>query len=80
MSLTTLLKEAMVVGVVTAIFGLVISTLFMLQSKDFSFQKYDFWPRVMLSYFVTGFLLHMIFEKTGANSWYCKHGNACMKE
>lgn len=72
-----LLKEALLVGLVTALFGIVISTLFMLPSKNFTFKKYTFWPQVMLSFFMTGFLLHIIFEKTGANKWYCKHGNAC---
>lgn len=74
-----LIVEALVVGVVAAVVGLLISTLFMMLDKDFSFEKYDFWPRVMLSYFVTGVLLHFIFEYFGANKWYCDNGNACKK-
>lgn len=72
-----LLVEALVVGLITAIVGIIISTLFMLPSKDFSWKKYTFWPQVLLAYFVTGFLLHLGFELAGANKWYCKHGNAC---
>lgn len=69
--------EALFVGIVSGIFGLIISTIFMLFSKDFSWKKYHFWPQVLLSFFVTGFILHLVFEIAGANKWYCKHGNAC---
>lgn len=72
-----LFVEALVVGIVSGIFGLIISTLFMLPSKKFSWKKYDFWPQVLLSFFITGFLLHILFQLVGANKWYCKHGNAC---
>lgn len=75
--MSTFLVEALVVGLVAGIVGLIISTLFMLPSKDFSWKKYHFWPQVFLSFFVTGFILHVGFELAGANKWYCKHGNAC---
>lgn len=75
--MSTFLVEALVVGLVAGIVGLIISTLFMLPSKDFSLKKYHFWPQVALSFFVTGFILHVGFELAGANKWYCKHGNAC---
>lgn len=75
--MSSLLKEAIVVGVVTSIFGFIISTGLMFTKKDFTLKKYDFWPSVLLSYFITGFFLHLIFEMTGGNKWYCKNGNAC---
>lgn len=75
-----LLVEALIVGVISALVGIVISTLFMLPSKSFSWKKYTFWPQVMASYFVTGVLLHLAFEFSGANKWYCKHGNACLRK
>jgi ABC-type antimicrobial peptide transport system permease subunit len=76
--MTNLLTEALVVGLVSAIVGLIVSTLLMYAfSKDFSLKKYDFWPQVALSYFITGIVLHLGFEWVGANKWYCKHGNAC---
>jgi hypothetical protein len=28
--------------------------------------------------FLTGVLLHLFYEVTGMNGWYCKNGNACM--
>jgi len=73
------ITEAVLIGLVAAIVGTIISTLFMLRSKRFSWKTYDFWPRIALSYFVTGALLHLMFEATGANRWYCKHGNSCKK-
>jgi hypothetical protein len=69
--------EALIVAVATAVLGFIIATLFMLPSKKFSFKKYDFWPQVILAFFVTGFLIHLLCEVSGVNKWYCKHGNAC---
>lgn len=74
-----LLIEAIIIGLVTAVVGTIVSTLFMLTSKSFSWKKYTFWPRVFLSYLVSGFLIHLLFEITGSNKWYCKHGTACRK-
>lgn len=75
--MTKLLIEALVVGITAAFAGIVISTLFMLPRKDFNWKKYDFWPQILASFFLTGFILHLSFEWLGANKWYCKHGNAC---
>jgi len=75
--MANLIVEALIVGIISGIVGLIISTLFMLPSKDFSWKKYHFWPAVLLSFFTTGFLLHLGFEAAGANKWYCKHGKAC---
>jgi hypothetical protein len=73
-----LLFEAIVVAIVTGIVGFIISTIMMyIFDKKFNFKKYHFWPSVVLSFMLTGFLLHLGFEFTGANKWYCRHGNAC---
>jgi len=70
--------EALVVGVVTAIIGLGVSTALMYASqKDFSLSKYKFWPLVLLAFFITGVVCHLGFEVLGANKWYCRKGNAC---
>ena len=29
--------------------------------------------------FLTGVLLHLLYELSGMNKWYCKHGNACQR-
>lgn len=72
-----LLIEALVVALSAGILGLIISTLMMYTNKDFSIREYHFWPQVFLSFFLTGFLLHLIYEAIGANRWYCTNGNAC---
>lgn len=72
-----LIIESLLVGLGVAIFGFIISTLMMYTDKNFSFKKYHFWWQIILSYFVTGFLFHLIAELLKINKWYCKHGNAC---
>jgi H+/Cl- antiporter ClcA len=70
--------EALIVGVVTAVVGFIISTALMYaRNSDFSLKKYNFWPYVLFGYFITGFIIHLIFQWTGGNAWYCKHGDAC---
>jgi O-antigen/teichoic acid export membrane protein len=70
--------EILAVGVSTAIIGFIISTMLMyVFVKDFSNKKYNFWWQVMLSYFITGCLVHILCQVTGVNKWYCKNGVAC---
>jgi hypothetical protein len=69
--------EALSVGLLTSIIGFIISTLFMIPQKRFNFKTYTFWPWILLSYFITGFLIHLICQFSGINKWYCKNGNAC---
>jgi hypothetical protein len=73
--------EALIVGVATAVLGFGISTLLMVVSTpDFSFEKYKFWPLVLVSFFLTGFWLHLIFEWTTLNRLYCRRGYACSQK
>lgn len=75
----SILLEAFSVAIVAAILGFIISTsLMFIRNPEFSFQKYHFWPYVVLGYLLTGFLAHLLFEYTGLNKWYCKNGNACL--
>ena len=74
----SILLEAFSVAIVAAIIGFIISTALMyIRNSDFSFKNYDFWPYILLGYFITGFLAHLLFEYTGLNKWYCKNGIAC---
>jgi hypothetical protein len=74
------LLEGLIVGICTAILGFIISTLIMFFSiKDFSREKYHYWYFILLSYFITGFLFHIICEGFRINTWYCTNGNACKK-
>jgi len=69
----SLLTEALVVGVVTAIVGFVISTVMMfLTQKSFSLRSYTFWPQVALAMFMTGALIHVLLEVTGVNRKWCQ--------
>jgi hypothetical protein len=77
--MTKLLYEILTVGITTSIIGIIISTILMLPSKNFSWKTYTFWPQIMLSYFLTGCIIHILFEISGGNKWYCKNGNACSK-
>lgn len=70
--------EILAVGILTAILGFVISTILMyIFSNKFSIKKYNFWWQVMISYFITGCLIHIICEYSGVNKWYCRNGVAC---
>jgi hypothetical protein len=72
------LLEVLSVGVLTAIIGFICSTALMYAFTDnFSFEKYHFWWQVLLSYFLTGCLIHIICQVSGINKWYCENGVAC---
>lgn len=74
----SLLVEALVVGLSAAIVGFLLSVIVMYATeKDFTIKKYTFWKSSLFTFFLAGVILHLLFEKLGANNWYCKHGNAC---
>ena len=65
-----LLVEALVVGVSTLLVGIV---FYWLYGKLFGDKGY----RVELTLFVTGVFLHLFFQATLVNRWYCYNGYAC---
>ncbi len=75
--MTNVYTEAFAVGLSTAFIGLFMSTLFMFifSKKKFNLGRYTFWPQVFLSYFVTGFIIHLIYEWTGMNKKFCCNRN-----
>ena len=50
--------KALLIGLVFAVMGLVVSTLLMLMQPGFKWSKYHFWPSVALSFFVSGVLFY----------------------
>lgn len=64
--------EALIFGLITAIIGFIIATSLMFLNNDFELKNYHFWFRVMIGYFITGFLLYIIFEYTGIKKRYCE--------
>jgi len=73
------LVEALFVGVVTVIVGLVVSYCTMYLVNPESVKNFDHWWSIVASYFITGFLIHLLCEFSGINHWYCDNGNACRK-
>tara|TARA_B100000925_G_scaffold281214_1_gene252743 strand:+ start:1288 stop:1527 length:240 start_codon:yes stop_codon:yes gene_type:complete len=75
-----LLIEALVVGVATVVVGSIVGLVVgkVLGSdlpsvcKDWN-KKYA----MEISLFLTGAVLHLLFELVGGNKWYCKNGVAC---
>ena len=72
-----LLKEAMVVGIATSILGTFLSYLSMAYGQKSLNVKFDNWTSIIISEFLTGFILHYASEYFGVNKWYCQNGNAC---
>lgn len=72
-----LFKEALFVGLGTALMGTLLSYFAMAYSNNSFNFKFNHWDTVIISEFLSGFLLHYLWEYYGLNKWYCKNGNAC---
>jgi len=65
--------EAFIVGILNIIVGFIVSYISMGNSaKDF-----QHWNQLLLTFFISGVLIHLLCEVTGINKRYCKSGNAC---
>ena len=68
-----LLLESFIVGILIVIVGFVISYISMgNDAKDF-----QHWNQLLLTFFISGVIVHLVCEVTGLNKKYCKSGNAC---
>jgi len=56
------LIEALVVGIIFLVLGIL--------TKKMKFDENQ-------TFFIAGFMGHLLCEITGINRWYCKNGNAC---
>ena len=70
--------EAFVVGLaMTVLFAVIHYVLMVIPATEkISMEMHVGGP---LQVFLAGFIGHFVFERTGANKWYCKHGAACVK-
>ena len=66
MAIIQLLLEAIVVGICTLIFGLILGFIFMFDNTFLKSSKF------LIFLFVLGFLFHLMFELVGGNKKYCK--------
>lgn len=68
--------EALYVGIATVVVGLVISYVAMGKAAE----DFKHWRTLALTYFLTGAVLHILFQVTGLNKQYCTKGVACRSE
>lgn len=73
-----LLKEALYVAVIVALFGMAVSYGVMVWDNSSKIHDNNHWMRIIISFFITGFIVHLTAEYTGINAWYCQHGYACL--
>lgn len=76
-----LFVEAVVVGISVALAGVVVTLLGKNKQKKLPAECRNWNENYIMeiTLFLIGFMLHLFFEFTGVNSWYCKHGNAVTK-
>lgn len=80
-----ILKEATIVGLSVVIMGVLIRCLMRYTplhvKRDPELEKnrehWNKYHKGEVSLFLIGFLLHILFEYTKINKYYCKEGNAC---
>jgi hypothetical protein len=70
------LLEAIVVGIITLIVGIIVSKLMEIGRKK-EYDEKDYTLQMAGGLFITGFVVHILCEAFGFNRWYCKHGDAC---
>ena len=74
--------EAVVVGIITVIFGnisgFLIGPLFKVDLPEVCGTWNKFYT-MEITLFVTGFLAHLFCEFSGINKWYCSNGFACKR-
>lgn len=73
----SLLIEAIVVGIATVFVGTLILFILSKIMKCCEINSSKSLITVIIGQFLTGFILHLLFEVMGGNKWYCKNGFAC---
>lgn len=65
-----LLIEAISVGIMTGVLGMIICYLGEIYTVENQY-------RLFACLFSLGIVIHLLCELTGTNKWYCTNGNAC---
>jgi hypothetical protein len=76
-----LIIEATIVGLSTILVGVCVQELLKKTTLKVQCETPCDWNKNYIkeiSLFITGFMLHVLFEIMGANSWYVKHGSAAL--
>ena len=76
-----LVVEATIVGLATVLVGVCVQELLKKTTLKVQCQTPCDWNKNYIreiGLFLTGFMLHIIFEIMGANSWYVKNGSAAL--
>ena len=80
MNWSKVLLEAIISGIAVLVIGLIVNWLSQSWRKDhlLSIRPEFHMSRLGLNLFITGVLVYIIAEFSGANRWYCRNGNACL--
>jgi len=71
-----LITEALFVGGSLVVYSLIIA---MMMEKFVPTTSVKDYSRMTIGVFITGVVIHLAFEITRVNAYYCVHGNACNK-
>lgn len=72
MTVYNLLTEAVFVGIFSIIVGFIIERIL-----EKLFKNFNIYYTGIISLFLAGFFIHLLFQYAGINKWYCKNGVAC---
>lgn len=69
-----LIIEIIIVAFITAFVGTLLTFISMGKERA----EFKQWWLIILIFGITGSIIHLLFEFTGLNKYYCLHGNACL--
>lgn len=73
-----ILYESTIVGIITLIIGYIIFNLSINKKNKDKHENIKEPYIINLSFFMTGFIAHIILELLGFNKWYCDKKDKCL--